>query len=134
MLTHFYIIAVKGCSFVEGRMRNCIFCPLSLSVMFIVLFPACMYIVECNLKHSSRSQHGQLSTLTRMVSRRSSCSRPLNLKVPIIIYWCAVDFDVRGSKPPISLESLSIEFFHKEISYFTFYLNLQGENRTDDKI
>ena len=22
--THFYIIAVKGCSFVEGRMRNCI--------------------------------------------------------------------------------------------------------------
>ena len=29
--THFYMIAVKGCSFVEGRMRNCIFCPLSLS-------------------------------------------------------------------------------------------------------
>ena len=48
--THFYIIAVKGCSFVEGRMRNCIFCPLSLSVMFIMLLPACMYIVECNLK------------------------------------------------------------------------------------
>ena len=49
--THFYIlIAVKGCSFVEGRMRNCIFYPLSLSVMFIVLLPACMYIVECNLK------------------------------------------------------------------------------------
>ena len=33
--TQFYIIAVKGCSFVY--MRNCIFCPLSLSVMFIVL-------------------------------------------------------------------------------------------------
>ena len=32
--THFYIIAGKGCSFVY--LRNCIFCPLSLSVMFIV--------------------------------------------------------------------------------------------------
>ena len=32
--THFYIIAVKGCSFVY--LRNCIFCPLSLSVMFKV--------------------------------------------------------------------------------------------------
>ena len=32
--TYFYIIAVKGCSFVY--LRNCIFCPLSLSVMFIV--------------------------------------------------------------------------------------------------
>ena len=33
--THFYIlIAVKGCSFVY--LRNCIFCLLSLSVMFIV--------------------------------------------------------------------------------------------------
>ena len=32
--THFYIIAVKGCPFVY--LRNCIFCPLSLSVMFIV--------------------------------------------------------------------------------------------------
>ena len=31
---HFYIIAVKGCSFVY--LRNCIFCPLSLSVIFIV--------------------------------------------------------------------------------------------------
>ena len=30
--THFYIIAVKGCSFVY--LRNCIFCPLSLSVIF----------------------------------------------------------------------------------------------------
>ena len=30
----FYIIAVKGCSFVY--LRNCIFCPLSLSDMFIV--------------------------------------------------------------------------------------------------
>ena len=30
--THFYIIAVKGCSFVY--LRNCIFCPLSLSVMW----------------------------------------------------------------------------------------------------
>ena len=48
--TFYILIAVKGCSFVEGRMRNCIFCPLSLSVMFIVLIPACMYIVECNLK------------------------------------------------------------------------------------
>ena len=33
-------------------------------------------------KISNCSQHGQLSTLTRMISRRSSCSRPLNLKVP----------------------------------------------------
>ena len=39
--TDFNIIAVKGCSFVyhnnnvDGRMRNCIFCPLSLSVIFI---------------------------------------------------------------------------------------------------
>ena len=32
--THFYIIAVKGCFFVY--LRNCIFCPLSLSVIFIV--------------------------------------------------------------------------------------------------
>ena len=32
--THFYIKAVKGCSFVY--LRNCIFCPLSLFVMFIV--------------------------------------------------------------------------------------------------
>ena len=32
--THFYIIAVQGCSFVY--LRNCIFCPLSLAVMFIV--------------------------------------------------------------------------------------------------
>ena len=32
--THLYTIAVKGCSFVY--LRNCIFCPLSLSVMFIV--------------------------------------------------------------------------------------------------
>ena len=30
----FYIIAVKGFSFVY--LKNCIFCPLSLSVMFIV--------------------------------------------------------------------------------------------------
>ena len=39
--THFYIIAVKGCSFVY--LRNCIFCPLSLSVMFIVR-PAAFFI------------------------------------------------------------------------------------------
>ena len=37
---YFYIIAVKGCSFVY--LRNCIFCPLSLSVMFIVHMDGCM--------------------------------------------------------------------------------------------
>ena len=36
--THFYIIAGKGCSIVY--LRNCIFCPLSLSVMFIVIIPS----------------------------------------------------------------------------------------------
>ena len=36
-LHNFYIMAVKGCSFVH--LRNCIFCPLSLSVMFIVTAP-----------------------------------------------------------------------------------------------
>ena len=47
--THFYIIAVKECSFVY--LRNCIFCPLSLSVMFIVnmgiLITFCPKITIC---------------------------------------------------------------------------------------
>ena len=46
--THFYIIAVKGCSFVY--LRNCIFCPLSLSVMFIVIVQPRWYTVWiCNI-------------------------------------------------------------------------------------
>ena len=45
--THFYIISVKGCSFVY--LRNCIFCPLSLSVMFIVVTVWCHTLDSCHL-------------------------------------------------------------------------------------
>ena len=45
-----HLVTLRKWPIVEGRMRNCIFCPLSLTVMFIVLLPACMYIVESNLK------------------------------------------------------------------------------------
>ena len=70
--THFYIITVKGCSFVEGRMRNCIFCPLSLSVIFIVLLPACIYRRVQSKRFLIIVNLGSISTLTRMISRRSS--------------------------------------------------------------
>ena len=53
--TQFYIIAVKGCSFVY--LRNCIFCPPSLSVMFIVLTSVRMKTVVvswCSCSCSSR--------------------------------------------------------------------------------
>ena len=51
----FYIIAVKGCSFVY--LRNCIFCPLSLSVMFIVICHTLNWNKDISNLHIDSPQH-----------------------------------------------------------------------------
>ena len=51
----FYIIAVKGCSFVY--LRKCIFCPLSLSVIFIV-WKAQLHLRLARSAHTVRRPFG----------------------------------------------------------------------------
>ena len=58
--THFYTIAVKGCSFVY--LRNCIFCPLSLSVMFIVLFVLFISHIKDTLSHLQAKKMKRLNS------------------------------------------------------------------------
>ena len=59
--TYFYIIAVKGCSFVY--LRNCIFCPLSLSVMFIVI-TSLLQALRCHINMSA--EHNGLNSQSKV--------------------------------------------------------------------